>query len=86
MDAVTVRMPGIVQAVVELRNAARSAADAKRVVSIAFAVQQLKDFAGDADGSLNTSMKNNASGDTRRALDGLTKELQAVATKVLDQS
>ena len=86
MDAVTVRMPGIVQAVVELRNAARSAADAKRVVSIAYAVQQLKDFAGDADGSLNTSMKNNASGDTRRALDGLTKELQAVATKVLDQS
>ena len=86
MDAVTVRMPGIVQAVVELRNAARSAADAKRVVSIAYAVQQLKDFAGDADGSLNTSMKNNASGDTRRALDGLAKELQAAATKVLDQS
>ena len=86
MDAVTVRLPGIVQAVVELRDAAHSAADAKRVVSIAYAVQQLKDFASDADGSLNSSMKNNASGDTRRALDGHAKDLRAAAAKVLDQT
>ncbi len=86
MDAVTVRMPGIVRAAVELRDAAHGAADPKRVVSIAYAVQQLRDFASDADGSLNASMKNNAPGDTRRALERLAKDLQVAATKALDQS
>jgi hypothetical protein len=74
------------RAAVELREAAHSTANAKRVVSIAYAVQQLKDFANDAYGSLNTAMKNNASGDTSRALDALAKDLQVTATKVLDQS
>ncbi len=86
MDAVTVRMPGIVQAAVALRDAAHAPASPRKLVSIAYAVQQLKDFASDADGSLTASMKNNASGDTRLALEALAKSLQAASTKVLDES
>ena len=86
MDAVTVRAPGIVQAAVALRDAAHAQASPRKVVSIAYAVQQLKNFASDADGSLTASMKNNASGDTRLALQALAKSLQAASTKVLDES
>jgi methyl-accepting chemotaxis protein len=86
MDAVTVRMPGIVEAAVDLRDAAHNAADARRLISIAFAVQQLRTYASDADGSLNAAMTHNASGDTRRALDRLAKDLQSAATQALDQS
>jgi methyl-accepting chemotaxis protein len=86
MDAVTVRLPGIVQAAVELRDAAHAAAGAQKVVSLASAVQELKSFASDADGSLSASMKNNAAGDTRRGLSGVASDLNAAATQVLDLS
>ena len=86
MYAVTVRMPGVVQAAVELRDAVHAVDTPQKVVSIAYAVQQLKYFASATDISLNASMKNNASGETRLALETHAKDLRAAATKVLNQS
>ena len=84
MDAVTVRMPGIIQSAVELREASHRAPGPKRIIAIAFAVEQLKNFAGDADGSLSSGMKNNAAGDTKHALENSAKQLRTAANAVLD--
>ena len=83
MDAVTVRMPGIVQAAVGLRDMAHSTNNTARLVSIATAMQQLKELASSADQSLLAAMKNNE--ETCRALDGLAKDLRAAAKEVMDQ-
>ena len=81
MDAVTVRLPGIVNAAVALGKAAAQPAGSKeRLVQIAFAVNRLEISAGDADSSLNAAMKNNAAGATRAALANFTEELKAIAT------
>lgn len=80
MDAVTVRLPGIVTAAVALGEAAAEPiTDRARLVHIAFAVNRLEISAGDANSSLNSSMKNNAAGLTTRALSSLTADLQASA-------
>jgi methyl-accepting chemotaxis protein len=83
MDADTVRLPGIVTAAVALgKAAAEPLGDASRVVHIAFAVNRLEISAGDADASLNASMKNNAAGVTSTALLGLTADLKAASGKL----
>ena len=49
MDAVTVRMPGIVVAAAALRDAAASGAGDARLVALAFAVDRLQSSADDAE-------------------------------------
>ena len=76
MDAVTVRLPGLAVAAVALvKAAAEPASSPKRVIDIAFAVKSLEISSGDAVSSLNTSMKSNAAGLTRKALDGAAQSL-----------
>ena len=87
MDAVTVRLPGIVAAAVALKSAyAEPASTPSRLVDIAFAVSHLETFAGDALSSLNSAMRNNTAGDTKRALGALADAVKSAADAVLDKS
>jgi methyl-accepting chemotaxis protein len=85
MDAATVRLPGIVAAAVALGEAAGQANSDARLVNVAFAVDQLQTFSDDADASLSAAMKNNAAGDTSRALSDDAAALKTAVGKVLAQ-
>ena len=87
MDAVTVRLPGIVSAAVALKAAyAEPVTTPSRIVDIAFAVSHLETFAGDAYSSLSSAMNNNAAGDTKQALSGFAEAMKAAADAVLEKS
>ncbi len=85
MDAETVRLPGIVTAAVALGQAASEPAGPARLVHIAFAVDRLQMSSDDADGSLGSAMKNNAAGDTSRALSALAGALKTAAAALSAQ-
>jgi len=84
MDAVTVRMPGIVAAAAALQQAAEAEKGDARLVSLAFAVNRLQTSADDAESSLGAAMKNNAAGATSQALSTASAALKAAVTKLLD--
>ncbi len=85
MDADTVRLPGIIAAAAELRDAAGQAKSDARLVNIAFAVNKLQTFSDDADSDLSSAMKNNAAGDTSRALSAANTALKGAVAKMLEQ-
>ena len=77
MDAVTVRLPGIVTAAVALlKAAAEPVTEKSRLVHIAFAVNRLDISASDATASLTAAMKNNVPGLTKAALARLASDLK----------
>jgi len=77
MDAVTVRLPGIVTAAFALgRAAAEPVGNPSRMVHITFAVDRLQMNSEDADSSLSAAIKHNTAGDTSRALSDLTQALK----------
>ena len=80
MDAATVRLPGLAVAAVALGKAATEPPGSKRLIDIAFAVKSLEISSGDADSSLSASMKDNAAGLTRKALDENTQSLRTAAS------
>ena len=84
MDAVTVRMPGIVASAAALRQAADAEKSDARLVSLAFAVNRLQTSADDADSSLAAAMKNNAAGATSQALSTASAAMKAAVAKLLD--
>jgi methyl-accepting chemotaxis protein len=84
MDAVTVRMPGIVSAAAALDDAAASGIGDARLIALAFAVDRLQSSADDADASLSAAMKNNAAGDTNRALSADNAAMKAAVGKLLE--
>jgi methyl-accepting chemotaxis protein len=84
MDAVTVRMPGIVASAAALRQAAEAEKGDARLVSLAFAVNRLQTNADDADSSLASAMKNNAAGATSQALSAASAAMKAAVAKLLD--
>ena len=84
MDAVTVRMPGIVAAASALSDAAATGKGDDRLVALAFAVDRLQTSADDADSSLAAAMKNNLAGDTSRALSASAAAMKAAVGKLLD--
>ena len=84
MDAVTVRMPGIVASAAALRQAAEAEKGDARLVSLAFAVNRLQTNADDADSSLASAMKNNAAGATSQALSTASAAMKAAVAKLLD--
>jgi methyl-accepting chemotaxis protein len=77
MDATTVRIPGIIGAAMALRAASGEAFGPARIVNIAFAVNRLETSADDAQNSLAAAIKNNAAGDTGRALASLAASLKS---------
>jgi len=86
MDADTVRLPGIVAAAVALKAAYEAPASPSRIVDIAFAVSHLETSTGDALSSLDSAIKNNASGDTKKALGDLAAAMKAAADSTLAKS
>ena len=86
MDAATVRLPGIVAAAVALKAAYEAPASPSRIVDIAFAVSHLETSTGDALSSLDSAIKNNASGDTKKALGDLAAAMKAAADSTLAKS
>ena len=84
MDAVTVRMPGIVASAAALQQAADAEKGDARLVSLAFAVNRLQTSADDADASLGAAMKNNAAGATSQALSTVSAAMKAAVAKLLD--
>jgi len=84
MDAVTVRMPGIVASAAALQQAAEAEKGDARLVSLAFAVNRLQTSAEDADSSLSAAMKNNAAGATSQALSAASAAMKAAVAKLLD--
>ena len=84
MDAVTVRMPGIVASAAALQQAADAEKGDARLVSLAFAVNRLQTSADDADSSLGAAMKNNAAGATSQALATASAAMKAAVAKLLD--
>ena len=86
MDADTVRLPGIVAAAVALKSAYEAPASPSRIVDIAFAVSHLETSTGDALSSLDSAMKNNAAGDTKKALGDLAAVMKAAADSTLAKS
>ncbi len=84
MDAVTVRMPGVIVASASLASAAETAAGDARLIALAFAVDRLQSFADDADSSLNAAMNNNTAGDTKRALSDDSAAMKTAVGKLLD--
>ena len=84
MDAATVRLPGIVSAAIALKKAfAEPRETASRIVDIAFAVSHLQTSAGDAQGSLGSSMKANAAGVTSKTLSAPATALLAATDAAL---
>jgi methyl-accepting chemotaxis protein len=84
MDAVTVRMPGIVVAAAALQQAADTGKGDARLIALAFAIDRLQSSAEDADSSLGAAMKNNTAGDTSRALSTASAAMTTAVTKLLD--
>ena len=84
MDAVTVGIPGVVVAASALRQAADTSTGDARLIAVAFAVDRLQSSADDADSSLKAAMKNNAAGESSRALSDSTSALNAAVGKLLD--
>ncbi len=83
MDADTVRLPGMVTAAVALLEAANEPADnPSRLIHVAFAVDRLQISSDEANASLTAAVRNNASGETGRALSGLTSDLKAAAAQL----
>lgn len=86
MDAVTVRLPGIVVAAVALRDAATEPGNGPaRLVHIAYAVNRLAISANDAYASLSSAMKNNIGGRTKTELAGLTENLKRATDTLVAQ-
>jgi methyl-accepting chemotaxis protein len=81
MDAATVRLPMLWKANVELVAAAGSTA-ADRATTLALAFDHLDTAAGQAEGSLDNAVKDNAAGLTRQALAGHIGELKAALAAV----
>ena len=87
MDAATVRLPGVISAAVALKAAyAEPASTKSRVVDIAYAASHLETYANDAQSSLGSSIKNNAAGDTARALSARADAFKIAAQVVLDKA
>ena len=84
MDAVTVRMPGVLVAAAALASAAEGAKGDARLIALAFAVNRLQSFAEDANSSLSAAIKNNAAGDADRALSSVSAAMKAAVGKLLD--
>jgi len=82
MDAVAFRLPAVHKAAREL-EAALSAGERDRVI---LAAEHLAMAAGQSNASLAAAMKNNASGQTRRALEARAQAFAAAADGVSRQS
>ncbi len=79
MDAVTVRLPALAQAVTELGEMGAASDDTARVVKLASASVRLKTAAEAASSDFTTAMADNAAGETRRALSPVSEPLAAAA-------
>ena len=87
MDAVTVRLPGVVNAAMALKSAhAEAPATKSRVVDIAYAASHLETFANDAQSSLGSAIRNNTAGDTAKALSVPTDAFKAAAQVVIEKT
>ena len=86
MDAVTVRIPGIVASAVAVGDAAaESKQNPSRIVDIAFAVDHLRISSDDANSSLAAAMKNNSEGLVGKALSETTVAMKAATDALIDQ-
>ena len=77
MDATTLRLPGLLAAATAVEHEA-SAASTDRT-PLALSLDRMHSQLDGANGSLSATMKDNAAGDTRRALERPTAEVSAAA-------
>ncbi len=78
MDAATLRLPGLLAAAAVVEHEALAGSTDR--TSLALALDRMHSQLDGANGSLSATMKDNAAGDTRRALDRPTAEITAAAT------